>query len=83
MTKTFSGNSITMLCLLPILKTTVHRASDIIKYVKAVFEALCARLLDTLCDVNTEEKLLSDRSRALEKECHLTRSIAIKLSIKI
>ena len=61
MTKTFTANSVIMLCLLPIVKTTVHRASDIIKYVKAVFEALYARLLDTLCDVNTDEKIISDK----------------------
>ena len=82
-TKTFTGNSTMMLCLLPIVTTIVHHASDIIKYVKAIFEALYARLLDTLCDVNTEAKLMSEFCMALEKECHLTQSIAIKLPIKI
>ena len=82
-TKRFTGSSTMMLCLLPIVTTIAHYASDIIKYVKAIFEALYAQLLDTMCDANTEEKLMSDFCMALEKECHLTRSNATKLPIKI
>ena len=36
--------------------TAVHRASDIIKNVRTIFETSDTQLLDALCDVNTEEK---------------------------
>ena len=42
--------------------TAVHRASNIIKNKVTIFEASDARLLDALCDVNTEGKMMSDRS---------------------
>ena len=54
----FTGNLITMLRLLKntIFLSTVHRASDIIKNVRPVSETLDTRLLDGLCDVNTDGK---------------------------
>ena len=36
--------------------TAVHRASNIIKNVRTKFETSDTRLLDALCDVNTEER---------------------------
>ena len=36
--------------------TAVHRASDIMKNVKAIFETSDTRLLDALCDVKTWRK---------------------------
>ena len=42
--------------------TAVHRASDIIKIVRTIFETTDTRLLDALCDVNTEGKMMSGRS---------------------
>ena len=51
-----TGNLIMMLRLLKntIFSSAVHCASDIIKNVTASFETLDTRLLDALCDVNTE-----------------------------
>ena len=55
---TVTGNLITMLRLLKNKKfsTAVERASDIIKNGRMIFETSDTRLLDALCDVNTEEK---------------------------
>ena len=39
-----------------IFSSAVHRASDIIKSVRTIFETLDTQLLDTLCDVNTVGK---------------------------
>ena len=40
----------------------IHRTSDIIKNVRTIFETSDTRLLDALCDVNNEGKMMSDRS---------------------
>ena len=55
---------ITMLRLLKNMtfSTAVHRPSDIIKNVRTTFETSDTRLLDALCEVNTEGKMMSDRS---------------------
>ena len=39
--------------------TAVDHASDIIKNVRTIFLTPDTRLLDTLCDVNTKEKMMS------------------------
>ena len=67
--------------------TAIHRASDIIRNVRTIFETLDTRLLDALCDVNTEgnkdfwgftSSVKNDvLEMALEKKCRLTRSIVI------
>ena len=51
-------NLITMLGLLKntTFSTAVHRASAIIKDVRTKFETSDSRLLDALCDVNTEQR---------------------------
>ena len=58
--RTFTGNLITIgwLRLLnkTIFSTAVHRTSDIIENVRTIFETSDNRLLDELCNVNTEEK---------------------------
>ena len=59
-------------------------ASDIIKNVRTIFETLDTRLLDALCDVNTEGKhdVKQKHSKWLwRKKSWLTRSIAIKLPV--
>ena len=54
--------------MLPLLKNTtfstfVHRASDIIKKARTIFETSDARLSDSLYDVKQRErKMMSDRS---------------------
>ena len=47
--------------MLPLLKNTtfstaVDHTSDIIKNLRTIFETSDTRLLDALCDVNTDEK---------------------------
>ena len=53
-----AGNLITMLCLLKnrIFSSAVHCSSEIIENVRTIFETSDIRLLDALCDVNTEGK---------------------------
>ena len=52
----YTDNLITMLRLLQntIFSSAVNRASDIIQDKRTMFETLDTRLLDTLCDVNTD-----------------------------
>ena len=59
----FVGNLIMMLRLVKNTTFSIafHRTSDIIKNV-TIFEILNTQLLHALCDVNTEGKMLSDRS---------------------
>ena len=61
---TFIGHLIKMLRLLTntTFSTAIHCASDSIKDIKTIFETSDTRLLDTLCDVNTEGKMMSDRN---------------------
>ena len=49
--------------MLPLLKNTtfstaVDRASDIIKNLRTIFETSDTQMLDALCDVNTDEKMM-------------------------
>ena len=55
-----TGNLITMLGLLKntTFSTAVHCASNIIKDVRTKFESSDTRLLDALCDVNTERRII-------------------------
>ena len=39
--------------------TAVDRSSDIIKNLRAIFGTSDTRLLNALCDVNTDEKVMS------------------------
>ena len=39
--------------------TAIDRTSDSIKNVRTIFETSDTRLLDALCDVNTEEEMMS------------------------
>ena len=45
--------------------TAIDHASDIIKNLRTIFETSDSRLLDTLCDVNTDKK--NGLKMALEK----------------
>ena len=60
----FTGNLITMLRLLKnkTFSNASHRVSDIIQNVRIIFETSDTRLLEELCEVNTEGKLMSDRN---------------------
>ena len=50
-----------------IFSSAFHRASDIIKNVTTIFKTLDTRLLDELCDVNTKEKIMSERNGSGER----------------
>ena len=70
-----------------LLKSTIflsatHRASDIIKNVRKIFETLDTRLLDALCDVITEGNMMSGRSTRNGSGEKIPWSIVIKLSVK-
>ena len=59
-----TGNLITILCLLKheTFSTCVHHASHIIENAKGIFETSHLGLVDSLCHINTEGKIMSDRN---------------------
>ena len=68
-----------------IFSSAVHRASDMIKNVRTIFETSDAQLLDALCDVNTEgnRDVRQKYTKWLwRKKFGLTRSIVIKLPVR-